>query len=107
LKEAKMLKRYQVLLADWQEDYVKFIADKYDLSFSEAIRGIICIEILFAAMHLYPEYKLETAIKKILKGLKGYPPRESFNDEQVHQTLSKIYFEARKAMEYRIGKEKK
>ncbi len=41
-----MLKRYQVLLPDWLEDYVKLLADKYDLSFSEIIRTIICNWIL-------------------------------------------------------------
>lgn len=41
-----MLKRYQVLLPDWMEEYIKYLVDKYDLSFSEVIRGEICIAIL-------------------------------------------------------------
>lgn len=52
-----MLKRYQVLLPDWLEEHVKFLADKYDLSFSEIIRGEICFSTLSAVMHLFPEYK--------------------------------------------------
>jgi hypothetical protein len=30
LREEKMLKKYQVLLYDWLEEHVKYLADKYD-----------------------------------------------------------------------------
>jgi replication fork clamp-binding protein CrfC len=33
-----MLKRHQVLLTDWQTEYLKDVAKKNDISFSEAIR---------------------------------------------------------------------
>ena len=52
-----MLKKYQVLLPDWLEEHVKFLAIKYDLSFSEIIRGEICYTTLSAIMHRHPEYK--------------------------------------------------
>jgi len=41
-----VLKRYQVLLSDWLEDYIKFLSDKYDVSTSELIRIQLCIAIL-------------------------------------------------------------
>ena len=39
-----MLKRYQVLLEDFIADYAKYNAEKYDISFSEAIRLALCIQ---------------------------------------------------------------
>ena len=33
-----MLKRYQVLMSDWMEEYIKLVADKYGLSSSSVIR---------------------------------------------------------------------
>ena len=60
-----MLKRYQVLLPDWLEDYVKLLVDKYDLGFSEVIRTMMCNWILATVPNLYPSLKLGIAPKDI------------------------------------------
>ncbi len=52
-----MLKRYQVLLTDWIEDYIKLVADKYDISASAASRVHLAIAILYVITALYPDYK--------------------------------------------------
>ena len=36
-----MMKRYQVLLPEWMEDYLKIAVDRYDFTFSEVIRAMI------------------------------------------------------------------
>ena len=101
-----MLKRYQVLLPDWLEDYVKLLVDKYDLSFSEVIRTMLCNWILATVPSLYPELKLGLSPKDIHEMVKA-EAQEDMNREDVHRMLSKIYFESRKAVEYRMAQEKK
>ena len=106
LQEVEVLKRYQVLLPDWLEDYIKHAVEKYDLSFSEVIRGEFCLAILMIVPHDYPEYKPGITVKEVselsLKYSKGKMERE-----EALKIFSKISFEARKAAEYRLKKEKK
>ena len=101
-----MLKRYQVLLPDWLEDYHKFLVERYDLSFSEVLRIALCIEVLTMVPLLYPSYKPginpETISKLIKRKL-----IEEIDQDEMHRFMSKIYFEARKAVEYRLAQEKK
>jgi len=101
-----MLKRYQVLLPDWLEDYVKLIAQKYDLSSSEVIRTMICNWILTAMPNVYPELKLEISPEDIYEMIKS-EAQDNMEREDIHRGLSKIYFETRKAVEYRMAQEKK
>ena len=101
-----MLKRYQVLLPNWLEDYVKLLVDKYDLSFSEVIRTMICNWILATVPSLYPELKLGITPKDIHELIKA-EAQADMKREDIHRWLSKIYFESRKAAEYRMAQEKK
>ena len=101
-----MLKRYQVLLPDWLEDYVKLLVDKYDLSFSEVIRALMCNWILASVPNIYPELKLGITPKDIIEMVKA-EAQDNMKREDMHRMLSKIYFESRKAAEYRIAQEKK
>ena len=101
-----MLKRYQVLLPDWLEDYVKLVADKYDLSFSEVLRTMLCNWILTAMPSVYPELKLGISPEEIYEMIKS-EAQDNMEREDIHRGLSKIYFETRKAVEYRIAQEKK
>lgn len=103
-----MLKRYQVLLPDWLEDYIKHLSDKYDLSFSEVIRVEICIAIISTISKLYPDYKLGITPEDILNMIKE-DVQENMEREKEHRILSKIYFETRKAIEHKFyqGKKKK
>jgi len=100
-----MLKRYQVLLPEWLEEYVKIMANKHDLSFSEIIRAELCFSVLSVINHLYPEYKPGLNLEEILNKIKFEIP--DAEREDIHRIISKIYFETRKAVEYRMNKEKK
>ncbi|MDH5467957.1 MAG: hypothetical protein OEY25_11115 [Candidatus Aminicenantes bacterium] len=101
-----MLKRYQVLLPDWMEDNIQHYIDKYGLSFSEGIRAELCSAILATVEKQFPEYKPDITIEEIIERLKKMQNRK-VEKEEIKQLLSKIYFEARKASEYRHSKEKK
>jgi len=100
-----MLKKYQVLLLEWLEEHVKYLADKYDLSFSEMIRGQICFSTLTAVGYLYPEYKPDITVKEILEKFKEQD-KNVLTREDMHRALSKIYFETGKAIEYWKEREK-
>ena len=98
-------KRYQVLLSKWMEDYIKFICDRYDLNFSSAIRVYMCLGILFALSNTQPDYKIDLPIDELLE-LSKKVSKDEIQEEEIHQLLSKIVFETRKAVEYRLSKEK-
>ena len=99
-------KKYQVLLSKWMEDYIKFVADKYDLNFSSAIRVHMCLGILYVISILEPEYKTDLQSKEFIE-LSKKASKNELQEEEVHQLLSKAVFETRKAVEYRLSKKKK
>jgi hypothetical protein len=101
-----VLKRYQVLFTDWLAEHIKFIADKYDISFSEAVRIALCLQVTKLVSTAYPKYK----IRDIDKEFVGVIKKKKLNkvkQEQFHKMLSKIYFEARKATEFWKEEQKK
>jgi hypothetical protein len=104
-EERTMLKRYQVLLPDWMEDNIKYYIDLYGLSFSEGIRAELCSAIIATVQLQFPEYKPDTTLEEIIDKLKKMRTRK-IEKEEIKQILSKVYFEARKASEYRHSKEK-
>jgi hypothetical protein len=53
----------------------------------------------------YPEYKPDLDLKALYKNGIKYGPDDS-GREKMFRNFSKIYFEARKAVEYRMKKEK-
>ena len=100
-----MLKRYQVLIPDWLEEYIKWGVKKYGLSFSELIRLEICQAVIAYICERYPEYKSGYTMKDFLKNTSKFE-KEKMSHEDLGRIISMIYFEARKAIEYRLSKEK-
>ncbi len=97
--------RYQVLLDDWLADYIKFLTEKFDLSTSSVIRTNICVAILYTTQLLYPEFK-HTISEKELRELATKEAKDELEEAELHRILSKVIFEARKAVEFRLAKEK-
>jgi hypothetical protein len=92
------------VLPDWLEDYLKHLVDRYDLNISEVIRLQICFAVMCMTEKLFPDYTLG-----ITPDTLSELPRarsEDLDREHLMRTLSKIYFEARKAVEYRLDREK-
>ena len=100
-----MLKRYQVLIDSWIEDYIKFIAEKYDLSSSAVIRIHMALGIIFVRTVTHPEYKLNIGNKEFQEFYKKAAKGE-FPEVEVHQLMSKILFETRKLVELRLAEDK-
>ena len=94
-----MLKRYQVLLPDWLENYIIQIAELFDLSFSEIIRLELCFSILSSTKSFHPKYKMGITPIEILESAHS---QKEVREEEKHRFMSKIYFETRKAVEYRL-----
>jgi len=100
-----MFKRHQVLLSDWQVEYAKYISERYDLSLSEAIRIALSVGYLYIVSSAQPEYKAGIDKKQLLDRMKE--ASDPANEAEMHKFISKIYFEARKATEYRLKAVKK
>ena len=101
-----MLKRHQVLLEDWQVEYIQVLSDVYDVSLSEALRVVLSIGTLSIVDILSPEYKSGLTKEEIGKKIKKGGLSTTSNEEK-HKDISRLYFEARKATEYRLSKLKK
>ena len=97
--------KHQVLLEKWMADYIEFLTKKYDLSTSSVIRAHICLATVCIIPLLYPEYKANSIKEETVKYAKKVSKRTQ-EDTDVHEILSKITYEARKAIEFRFSKEK-
>jgi hypothetical protein len=98
-----MLKRHQVLLEDWQVEYMKNIAEYYDISLSESLRLLVSLGSLNIVSMANPEYRMGVTRKAIEDGIKNFG-QPAGNKAKKYQDLSQLYFEARKAAEYRVAK---
>jgi len=100
-----MLKRYQVLIEEWIEDYIKLVAEKYDLSSSAVIRIHMALGIMFVRTVVYPEYKINIR-KEEFQEFSKKAAKGEFPEAAGHQLMSKILFETRKIVELRLAEEK-
>jgi len=94
-----MLKRYQILLNDWLATHIKSIAEKYDMSFSEVIRALLCLQVIQLVEKIYPKYKHnvpQLEVRSIIKKRK----ENKLEQEDLHRFISTLYFEGRKSMEF-------
>ena len=98
-----MLKRCQVLLEDWQENFIRNVAERHDQSFSEIIRLFLSEGFLYIVPILHPEYKPRITAKDLI-GITKKAGNPNTLIEERHKIISKLYFEARKAAEYRLIK---
>ena len=101
-----MLKRQQVLLTDYLVDYIKYNAEKFDISFSELLRLSLCVQFGNWIAANYPHCKFDFTQKRISKLLKKIYGKKRREDEH-HRLISEVYFETRKAIEYAMAHEKK
>ncbi|MFH1655705.1 MAG: hypothetical protein ABH954_03750 [Candidatus Omnitrophota bacterium] len=93
-----MLKRSQLLISDWQMEYIKKSAEYFDLSISEITRILISEAILSITFSLYPKQKGLITKAKLTKIKKRFG-KISIPIEERHRIISQLYFEARKAVE--------
>ena len=101
-----MLKRHQVLLEDWQVEYIKAVAQSYDISLSEALRIIFSIGTISIIATVHPEHKSGATKEKIKLAMQECASDKVPIDKK-HSWISALYFEGRKSAEYRIAKLKK
>ena len=101
-----MLERHQILLTNWQIEYARFLAEKYDISLSESVRALLCTGIIHSVSKIYPEFKPSQSIKKTVDTMKKVKTGK-VRQEMFHKVLSDAYFDARKAAELRMSREKK
>jgi hypothetical protein len=96
-------KTYQVLLEDWLSEYIEFLSKRYDLSISSIIRTHICLAIISTIPLIYPEHNFASLENELQELAKTTAKKES-DEADIHKLISKVIFEARKAVEYRRSK---
>ncbi len=99
-----MNKRIQVVVPHWIDDYINFLIEKYDFNISELIRIYLCVGIITVTESLYPEYKSDVDFSEFRSKFQSRP-MEDVDRERLFKMMSKIYFEARKAVEFRFATE--
>lgn len=102
-QESNMLNRYQVLLPDWLEEYIKIGVEAYGFSFSEIIRLQVCFTTLTQILELHPEYTPKLTPKDLL-GVTKEATTQQVDKKSIDRFVSQFYFETRKAIEYRMQK---
>ena len=78
---------------------------KIPFEFSELIRLEICQAVISYICERYPEYKSGYSMKDFLKNVSNFE-KGKIKPDDLDRIISTIYFEARKAIEYRFTKEK-
>jgi len=94
-----MLKRYQVLINDWLASHIKEVAKKYDMSFSEVIRVLLCLQVGKNITILYKQCRCKMCSAEYKRIIKDKNAKKDLDTEFFHKFLSKLYFETRKAVE--------
>ncbi len=98
--------RYNVLLSDWMDEYFQFLTKKYDMNMSSVIRTYLCMGILNHVERLYPEFESEIQSKAYAQFGKK-TTQDKLTGEETYKLLSRVLFEARKAAEFRLAKERR
>ncbi len=101
-----MPKKFQVILPDWLTDYIEIISEEYELNISDVLRLEISLGILSATQQFFPEYKQKASLAELFKKSQDIKPKD-VDRAQFHKNISKILFETRKAVEFRMEKLKK
>ncbi|UCE41423.1 MAG: hypothetical protein JSV17_00060 [Candidatus Aminicenantes bacterium] len=99
-------KRYQVLLSNWMEDYLKFITDRYDLNFSSAIRVHMCLGILYIISNLEPDYKIDLKSEDLVAFSKNAGKGE-MTEEMVTSCSRKSFLKPEKLLNTGFRKKKR
>lgn len=99
------MKKHQVFLPEWLDDYIKRVAEYLELSISEVLRLELCFGVLSSVTSFYSEYKPEISANDFIENIKQHQKAE-LEREDLLRLFSKIYFETRKAIEYLDKQEK-
>lgn len=97
-----MLRRKQIMITDWLDDYLTAISKRYDISYSEVIR--IATSFFFAETLClaYPKkYKLNISAKDISKVLKHMAENEDYIEES-RKLISDVYYETKNILKDRV-----
>lgn len=97
-----MSKKFQVVLPDWMEEYLKDLSARYDLTISEILRLELSLAFICFVNHFFPEYEGPSFEDLGIPTAKNVPTLEKLDRERMHKVLSRIYFEARKSIDYHM-----
>ena len=94
-----MLKRQQILINNWLIDHLQEVAKKYDISYSELVRVMLCCNVIKNTRKLFPDEDIADMEKEYAELIEKKNDPDTYEPEDLHNFISKVYFEARKAAE--------
>ena len=97
-----MSKKFQVVLPHWMEEYLEALAARYDLTISELLRLELSLAFICFVNHFFPEYDGPTFEALGIPTAKDAPTLEKLDRERMHKVLSRLYFEARKSIDFHM-----
>jgi hypothetical protein len=101
------LRRKQVMITGWLDDFIKMVSQKYDISYSEVLR--LCTSYFFAitlAAVNPKRYKMSITPQKIALVLKQRET-DKRGFEESRKLMADIYWETKKILELRTEELKK
>ena len=101
-----MLKRKQILLPDWLDDYIKEISSAYNVSYSEVVRVMLSFSFGQVAAKLYPQYEFSIDVDRMIASSREHNNGE-VNVEDNRKLRADIYYEAKKIIDDHIKTLKK
>ncbi|MCA9400752.1 MAG: hypothetical protein KC713_03935 [Candidatus Omnitrophica bacterium] len=101
-----MLRRKQVMVSDWLDDFIIEISQHYNLSYSEAVRIMLSFGFAQVVTKISPDYSFSIDAQDIADASKERN-NGKINPEIKRKLTADIYFEARNILENYLKKAKK
>lgn len=100
-----MLRRKQIMMSDWLDDFIQEICKKYNVSYSEAVRVMLSYGFAQVLCKIYPEYNFSIDADRMASASREL--NDGKIDIEANQKLTAdIYFEARRILDDCVKKMK-
>ena len=96
-----MLRRKQVMISDWLDDFLHAASKRYKLSYSEIIRIATCHHMISVICERDPKFKMLTTTKQVAKNMKAYC-KGTAGEVETRKMIADIYLEAKKILDIRL-----
>ena len=100
------LRRKQVMISDWLDDYMQELSKIYDVSYSEIVRAMLSYAFGSTVSQVHPEYKFSIDAERMANA--AIERNDGKIDiEANRKLLADIYYEARQLIEQHLQELKK
>jgi len=98
-----MLRRKQVLVSDWLDDFVNYVSKRYDISYSEVIRVSVAYMLTGILAGADSKYEMTVTWEDLAQVLQKSWENEG-DLENTRKVISDVYWDAKKILSDRMAK---